>query len=260
MLLGKACRAKVAALLIGVMAVLPVQAITQEEMVYDQVNKYVHGSEAAAIAQDICDASYLYGVDPILVAAVFTTESHFDNSAVSGVGAVGISQLMPSTAASLNINPYNRRENIYGGVKYLGQMVERYRSWDKPFVYAEAAYNAGPGAVDRAGGVPHYAETMNYVQTVEQTRREIWRLAGHEAMASQQRVVTKKTEAPIFPSLKEWHEQHSKAAKTVNTAVSTAARTPVKLAQTAEKTRPAARTQRVQTWTDSLPWQQPARR
>ena len=81
--------------------------------------------EAAAIAKDICDASYTYDVDSILVAAVFTTESHFDNSAVSGVGAVGIAQLMPSTAASLKVNPYNRRENIFGGVKYLGQMVEK---------------------------------------------------------------------------------------------------------------------------------------
>lgn len=109
-----------AAFLLAVMALAPVQAITQEEMVYDQVSKYIRGSEAAAIAQDICDASYMYDVDPILVTAVFTTESHFDNSAVSGVGAVGIAQLMPATAASLNVNPYNRRENIFGGVKYLG--------------------------------------------------------------------------------------------------------------------------------------------
>ena len=100
MILSKACKTKMAALFIGLMALMPVQAITQEEMVYDQVSKYIRGSEAAAIAKDICDASYTYDVDPILVAAVFTTESHFDNSAVSGVGAVGIAQLMPSTAAS----------------------------------------------------------------------------------------------------------------------------------------------------------------
>ena len=68
-----------AALFIGLMALMPVQAITQEEMVYDQVSKYIRGSEAAAIAKDICDASYTYDVDPILVAAVFTTESHFDS-------------------------------------------------------------------------------------------------------------------------------------------------------------------------------------
>ena len=173
-----------AAFLLAVMALAPVQAITQEEMVYDQVSKYIRGSEAAAIAQDICDASYMYDVDPILVTAVFTTEA-ISTILPFPVSAPSASPSSCRYGASLNVNPYNRRENIFGGVKYLGQMVERYRTWDKPFVYAEAAYNAGPGAVDRARGVPHYTETMNYVQTVEQTRREIWRLAGHEAMAMQ---------------------------------------------------------------------------
>ena len=69
MILSKACKTKMAAFLLAVMALAPVQAITQEEMVYDQVSKYIRGSEAAAIAQDICDASYMYDVDPILVTA-----------------------------------------------------------------------------------------------------------------------------------------------------------------------------------------------
>lgn len=250
MILSKSCKTKMVAFFMGLMAFSPVQAITQEEMVYDQVSKYIRGNEAAAIAKDICDASYMYDVDPILVAAVFTTESHFDNSAVSGVGAVGIAQLMPSTAASLNVNPYNRRENIFGGVKYLGQMVERYRTWDKPFVYAEAAYNAGPGAVDRARGVPHYAETMNYVQTVEQTRQEIWRLAGHEAMATHpyKRSAMTEKEAPIFPSLKEWHEQHSQKAAAVQ------AKTTVVQPKAARVKSSARSPQPVTYWTTSLPW------
>lgn len=191
------------AMMIGI----TVHAITPEELVYDQVSKYITGQDAADIARDICEASYTYHVDPILVAAVFTTESNFDNSAVSGVGAVGIAQLMPETAAQLNVNPYDRRENIYGGVKYLGQMVDRYRTWDKPFVYAEAAYNAGPGAVDAAGGVPHYTETMNYVQTVEKTRQEIWRIAGTEASNGHE--YAEKKVVKEFPSLKEWHEQQA---------------------------------------------------
>lgn len=226
MFFRKSCKSKAVALALCLMAALPVQAITTEELVYDQVSKYVRGNEAASIAQDICDASYMYNVDPILVAAVFTTESHFNNSAVSGVGAVGISQLMPSTAASLNVNPYNRKENIYGGVKYLGQMLERYRHWDNPFVYAEAAYNAGPGAVDRAGGVPHYQETQNYVRTVEQTRKSIWQIAGHEAAAAYRDYrsgsLQPQKEAPIFPSLKEWHEQHLKQQAASTAAASTA--------------------------------------
>lgn len=200
---------------IGVTAGCPAYAITQEELVYDQVSKYITGQEAADIAQDICDASYTYHVDPILVAAVFTTESNFDNSAVSGVGAIGIAQLMPDTAAQLHVNPYDRKENIYGGVKYLGQMVDRYRTWDKPFVYAEAAYNAGPGAVDRAGGVPHYTETMNYVQSVEKTRQEIWRIAGAEASSGRTYTANpysqpQRQAVKEFPSLQEWHAQQAK--------------------------------------------------
>ncbi len=213
----------------GVTAGCPAYAITQEELVYDQVSKYITGQDAADIAQDICDASYTYHVDPILVAAVFTTESNFDNSAVSGVGAIGIAQLMPDTAAQLHVNPYDRKENIYGGVKYLGQMVDRYRTWDKPFVYAEAAYNAGPGAVDRAGGVPHYTETMNYVQSVEKTRQEIWRIAGAEA-SSGRAYTSNDYNQPLhqaakeFPSLQEWHAQQAKMKQ--NAVVSPTAHKP----------------------------------
>ena len=222
------CIQLVCAALISLGAGFPVYAITQEEMVYDQVSKYITGQDAADIAQDICDASYTYHVDPILVAAVFTIESNFDNSARSGVGAVGIAQLMPETAAQLHVNPYNRRENIYGGVKYLGQMVNRYRTWDTPFVYAEAAYNAGPGAVDAAGGVPHYTETMNYVQHVEQTRREIWRIAGTAAGSGRAYTTsanadsqTTPHEAKEFPSLQEWHARQDRL-KSQTAASSTA--------------------------------------
>lgn len=210
------CIQLVCAVLMSLGAGFPAYAITQEEMVYDQVSKYITGQDAADIAQDICDAAYTYHVDPILVAAVFTIESNFDNSAISGVGAVGIAQLMPETAAQMHVNPYNRKENIYGGVKYLGQMVDRYRAWDTPFVYAEAAYNAGPGAVDAAGGVPHYTETMNYVQNVEKTRREIWRIAGTEAGSGRAYTTSANTysqttpqAAKEFPSLQEWHAQQN---------------------------------------------------
>lgn len=191
------------------------QAVTEEEIVYNHVRQYVSGDEASYIAQDILDASYAYDVDPLLATAVFTTESHFDNSAVSGVGAVGIAQLMPETAAYLNVNPYDRKENIYGGVKYLGQMVNRYKGWDNPFIYAEAAYNAGPGAVDAAGGVPHYAETQAYVQNVEAMRQQLWQDGGYKGALpnGNTKLVNKMDtkDAPVFPSLKEWQDQKQKA-------------------------------------------------
>lgn len=197
---------------------LSAQAITQEEIVYNQVSQYNSTAEAAHIAQDILDASYAYDVDPILATAVFTTESHFDPHAVSGVGAVGIAQLMPDTAAGLGVNPYDRKDNIYGGVKYLSQMLNRYKDTENPFLYAVAAYNAGPGAVDAAGGVPHYRETQNYVQTVEQTRQNLWRLGGYKGTmpnGAADRFINKmdQPDAPVFPSLKEWHEQQASHLK-----------------------------------------------
>jgi hypothetical protein len=209
-MIGKKLLRKTALICMMAAVVMQAQAITPEEMVLVQVGKYVSNEpEAASIAQEICDASYTYKVDPILAAAVFTTESHFDNSSRSSVGAVGIAQLMPDTAAMLSVNPYNRKENIIGGVKYLGQMIDRYKTWDKPFLYAEAAYNAGPGAVDRARGVPNYSETMNYVRTVEQTRSDIWKLAGRESngfsYGGPSKAIAKK--ATVFPSLKEWDDQ-----------------------------------------------------
>lgn len=214
-MLGMKLRGSIAAIGVIMMA-FQAQAMMPEEMVLDQVSKYVSsGPEAAAIAQEICDASYAYHVDPILAAAVFTTESHFDNSSRSSVGAVGIAQLMPDTAAMLHINPYDRKQNIYGGVKYLGQMVSRYQTWDKPFLYAEAAYNAGPGAVDNARGVPHYTETMNYVQTVEETRSAIWKLAGRQknSYIYGGPVSMSNKKAETFPSLKEWNDQKSNSSR-----------------------------------------------
>ncbi len=155
-----------------------VAAMSPDDMVYEQVSRYIGEPDAGIITDDICDAAYAYNVDPVLAAAVFTAESHFDQSAVSPVGAIGIAQLMPDTADSLGVNPYNLHDNIYGGVAYLGQMLYRYQNWDNPYVYAEAAYNAGPGAVDAAGGVPNIAETQNYVDTVEQIRWDIWNSFG----------------------------------------------------------------------------------
>ncbi|MCR5756490.1 MAG: lytic transglycosylase domain-containing protein [Selenomonas sp.] len=108
-------------------------------------------------------AARKYKVDPKLVAAVAEVESNGNQEAVSPVGAVGVMQLMPDTAASLGVDPYNKQQNIEGGAKYLRQMLDTFGG---DLRKAVAAYNAGPGAVKDYGGVPPYRETQNYVSKV----------------------------------------------------------------------------------------------
>ena len=104
------------------------------------------------------------GVDPALVAAMITQESGGDAQAVSPAGARGLMQLMPATARMLGVEDvFDPQQNISGGVKYISQLLERFGGDEK---LALAAYNAGPGTVDRYGGVPPYRETMNYVDRV----------------------------------------------------------------------------------------------
>jgi soluble lytic murein transglycosylase-like protein len=116
------------------------------------------------IEQMIREVSARYRVDPALVRAVMQTESNWNTSAVSRKGALGLMQLGPGTAQQLGVNnAFDPKQNLDGGVRYLHMLLERYNGdLDK----ALAAYNAGPGAVDRAGGIPRYRETRNYVQKV----------------------------------------------------------------------------------------------
>lgn len=112
---------------------------------------------------EIMAAAKEFNVDPALVAAVAQAESNGRQSAVSGVGALGVMQLMPDTADSLGVDPNNRKDNIRGGAKYLRQMLDTFGGDVRKAV---AAYNAGPGAVKQYGGVPPYKETQNYVAKI----------------------------------------------------------------------------------------------
>lgn len=103
-------------------------------------------------------------LSPALVKAIIKAESNFSRWAVSRKGAVGMMQLMPFTSKRLKVSdPYDPVENIEGGVKYIKELLTTFRG---NLVYAVAAYNAGPGAVRKYGGVPPYQETRLYVKKV----------------------------------------------------------------------------------------------
>jgi soluble lytic murein transglycosylase len=103
-------------------------------------------------------------LDPDLVKAVIRAESSFDERAVSHQGAMGLMQLMPDTADALAVSdPFDPEQNVRGGTRYLRQMLDAFRG---SLELALAAYNAGPEAVHRFGGVPPYRETVDYVERV----------------------------------------------------------------------------------------------
>ena len=108
------------------------------------------------------DAARRHGIPEDLFARLVQQESGWNPVAVSHKGAMGLAQLMPATAAGLGVDPADPHQNLDGGARYLRRQFERFGDWR----LALAAYNAGPEAVARHGGVPPYAETMGYVVAI----------------------------------------------------------------------------------------------
>ena len=133
------------------------------------------GGGTVPYANEITAAAQKYGVDPALLAGLVKQESGFNPTIRSGAGAIGLTQLMPATAKTLGVtDPTNPVQSLEGGAKYLKQQLDRFGGDER---LALAAYNAGPGAVQRFGGVPPYAETQNYVKNVL-ANRDAYAAAG----------------------------------------------------------------------------------
>jgi soluble lytic murein transglycosylase-like protein len=123
-----------------------------------------HQASQDEIDAAITMAAARHNVDPNLVRAVVKVESNFNSNAVSRKGAMGLMQLMPSTARELKVkNPFDPEQNVDAGVRHLKQLLENYGG---DVNLTLAAYNAGSGAVARSAGVPRFAETQNYVRRI----------------------------------------------------------------------------------------------
>lgn len=107
-------------------------------------------------------AARKHGVPEDLFLRLVRQESNFHPAAVSSKGAIGLAQLMPGTAKALRVNPHDPKQNLEGGARYLSMQYRKFGDWR----LALAAYNAGPGAVEKHGGVPPYAETQQYVKKI----------------------------------------------------------------------------------------------
>lgn len=140
-------------------------------------NRRLSYEKSYEIASAVIGWSVNYDVDARLVMALLIAESDFNPAELSGPGATGLGQLMPETARELGVkNPWNTNENLYGTVKYLKTQMDRYGAREdnaERLALALAAYNAGPGAVNKHGGVPPYRETQNYVKRILRTYRQL---------------------------------------------------------------------------------------
>ncbi|MEZ5266831.1 MAG: transglycosylase SLT domain-containing protein [Acidimicrobiales bacterium] len=155
--------------------------------------------EAEAFRDEFIAASQATGVPLRVLLAVAWAESAFDPGAESGVGAQGMMQLMPGTAAGLGVDPSDPAQNIMGGARYLAAQYQNFGSWELAF----AAYNAGPGAVQQYGGVPPYRETENYIAVIGTYLDRLGGVGGPAAAAAASALSTQQAAGTPAPAIGE---------------------------------------------------------
>lgn len=154
-----------------------------------EYNPRLSDSQAGVLADALVESGDRHGVDPFLLAALISKESRFRPGVVSPGGAVGLGQLLPSTARELGVDCWNPVENIEGCSKYLGRQMRRWKGRTDSVKLALASYNAGPGAVIRHGGVPPYSITRNYVRVITQRHRQLQTRAQERSEALARRAL-----------------------------------------------------------------------
>ena len=134
----------------------------EDSVVETAVSPRYSGRYTGPYLQMARDAARKHNIPEDLFLRLVQTESNFKVTARSHKGAIGLAQLMPGTAAQLGVDPHDPEENLEGGARYLRMMYSKFGDWR----LALAAYNAGPGAVEKHGGVPPYRETTRYVRKI----------------------------------------------------------------------------------------------
>lgn len=161
-----------AALLLGIAPALPAAAATTDQYasLIRTINPQVQVHQSDRLAWSVIRNAQRHHIDARLLFAIVTVESHWRAGAVSRHGARGLGQLMPATARSLGVDPTKADQNLSGTSRYLSGLLQRFGSQGENLRLAIGAYNAGPHAVERAGGIPNNGETPLYVRRVV----EIW--------------------------------------------------------------------------------------
>ena len=170
--------------------VISIQLLSVPEKIFNYIknsNPKLKDGEIEWLYNRIDKYSRQYNIDPYLIVAVMEKESSFDHETISSAGALGLMQIMPSTAKELGVNPKRAEENIEGGIRYLRQQLDKYEGRYKVH-YALASYNAGAGAVRKYGGIPPYTETQNYIRKIvekynklkQSENREVIGISGNE--------------------------------------------------------------------------------
>ncbi len=148
-------------------AIRPVPATPQTIRAYARVlqhyNPQLPDWQSEDLARHLLATASKWKIDTNMLAAIVTVESSWHTHAVSSAGAIGLGQLMPGTAQTLGVNPHDPSENLMGAAMYLRSLLQTFADNPHRYELTFAAYNAGPKAVERFGGIPPYYETQHYV-------------------------------------------------------------------------------------------------